>query len=496
MAAAGARAALSQQPAHNSSVVKRVAQGQLRGDVADGFDIFRGVPFAEPPDGPLRFRAPVPPKPWPGVRDATQFAAAAVQPGKQSFEESEDCLYLNVWAPHGTGPHPVFVWVHGGGFTGGRSFDPLFDGSHFANAGVVCITVAYRLGALGFLDVSPLLGSSYEGSADNALRDLIASLEWVQQNVAVFGGDPKRVTIGGESAGAKLIDMLMGVPSAQPLFQQVISESGGAERISPVARAIEIAHDFGSTWKEQTKLAEAQLLTAPAQQIIEVQDYFTQNYALHFPLRAELDRRLVPQTPLQAIRNGSSRGKRVLIGTNRDESALFIGPHPKKEITGANLGNMTLEQFELMEARYRKLYPQETSEWIRIRSVTAEEYWIPSMRVAEAHVTAGGEAYVYRLDLPGAGRFAGLAFHTLDLRFVWDNFGEDQPSAAAQRFAASIHDAWIAFIYGKSPAAEGLQVWPAYTLDRRPTMILDEVSHVEPSPNAEELKLWDGLLMG
>ena len=502
IATAGLHDGLAQQPQEPATVIRTVAQGKLRGEATkagqnpDGLVIFRGVPFAQPPVGPLRFRPPQRPAPWTGIREALRFAAAAPQLGDGGFEQSEDCLYLNLWAPAQGGPYPILVWIHGGGFTGGRASEPLFDGSHFARAGIVCITVAYRLGALGFLDVSPLLGPTYAGSADNPLRDLIAALEWVQENASAFGGDKQRVTIGGESAGAKLTDMLMGVPSARPLFHQMISESGGAERIWPSARAVEVAGDFGAAWRRQTSLEPKRLLDAPIRQILEVQDSFTRDYPLHFPLRAELDSNLVPRLPIEAIHAGSTRGKRLLLGTNRDESAFFLGPHPQKELTGANLGNLTLAQFQSVEQKYRELYPTETEEWRRIHSVTAEEYWIPSIRVAEAHVAAGGEAFVYRLDFPGTGRFAGLAFHSYDLRFVWENFGQDQPSAAAQSLATAMHDAWVAFIKSGTPAAAGLPEWSAYSLATRPTMILDQPCRLELDPAAAELKLWDGLLVG
>lgn len=192
--------------------------GVVRGERMEGVRLFRGVPFAQPPVGELRFRPPLEPMPWSGVRNALQFAPAAVQPNGDAKEQSEDCLYLNVWTPDTPGPHPVFVWVHGGGFTGGRSSEAMFDGSTFAREGIVCVTVAYRLGVFGFMDWSPMLGETYAGSANNGLRDLIAALNWVQKNIASFGGDPKAVTLGGESAGAKLTDILMGVPAARPLF--------------------------------------------------------------------------------------------------------------------------------------------------------------------------------------------------------------------------------------------------------------------------------------
>ena len=143
---------------------------------------------------------------------------------------------------------PVFVWIHGGGFTGGSSFAPIFDGTEFAKAGVIVVTVAYRLGVFGFLEMEPLLGAEYAGSANNAVRDLICALEWVRENIAAFGGDAKRVTVGGESAGAKLTDVLMGVPEAQGLFAQMISESGGAERVWGKEHAAQVANGYGEVW--------------------------------------------------------------------------------------------------------------------------------------------------------------------------------------------------------------------------------------------------------
>ena len=196
------------------------ADGRLR---SDGTVEHLGIPYAQPPVGPLRFRAPV------AVRNGTpalgRLPSPAMQPGRVG--SSEDCLYLNVYAPdpkaQGAGPFPVFVWIHGGGFTGGSPND--FDGGVFAKQGIVVVTVAYRLGVFGFLDWSPLLGSAYADSANNALRDLVCALQWVRKHIRAYGGDPARVTIGGESAGAKLVACLMGVEEARPLFQSMISAS-------------------------------------------------------------------------------------------------------------------------------------------------------------------------------------------------------------------------------------------------------------------------------
>jgi para-nitrobenzyl esterase len=469
--------------------------GKVQGVLSDGTRLFKGVPFAQPPVGPLRFRAPEPPQPWSDVRPASDFAKASMQPPNSAFKTSEDCLYLNIWAPEEKGSYPVFVYIHGGGFTGGRSFDSLSNGSQFAKNGIVCVTVAYRLGALGFLDVGPLLGAAYAGSANNALRDLIASLEWIKQNIEAFGGDPKRVTIGGESAGAKLTCLLMGVPSAQDLFHGMISESGGAERILPAEDSEKVARGYNELWT-QTGAKTSDLLSADAASLIAAQKAFMKSWPQHFPLRPEIDGSFVSRLPIVTIAKGSTRGKRLLLGTNRDESALFLGPHPKKDAAAADLGNLSLNRFDPIYAKYSGIYPQLSLEQRRIRAVTAEEYWIPSLRVAEAHVRGGGEAYMYRLDFSEtSGRFKGYAYHSLDSYLVWDDPHKTVSNAEAEAaLAGQMHDAWSSFIKGDAPKASGLPDWPRYTLDNRATMLLDIQSRVEQKPDEEERLLWDGVL--
>jgi para-nitrobenzyl esterase len=506
LAALAARARRLQALANPEPAVVRTPIGTLRGESAEGVRIFRGVPFAVPPVGPLRFRPPVKISSWSGVRDATRFAASAWQWNEDIAHattpttHSEDCLYLNIWAPEGKGPHPVFVWIHGGGYIGGQAFAPIYDGSEFARQGIVCVTIPYRLGVFGFLDVGPLLNSKtasdYSGSANNGLRDLIASLEWLQRNVAAFGGDPARVTIGGESAGAKLTDTLMGTPAAQPLFHQMISESGGAERIWPLADATRVGQAFGRAWTSQTGKDIPSLLTAPAASLIEVQHAFLAEYPYHFPLRAEVDGQLVPQLPIATIAAGSSRGKRLLIGTNRDESASFLGPRPGGDPTGKDLGNMPPTRFAPILERYKEIYPDAQDFQRRIRAVTAEEYWIPSIRVADAHIQGGGTAYMYRLDFTeSSGRLSGFAYHSLDVPLIWDRPHENAANLAAETaLAKQVHLAWVAFIKGQAPAAPGLPAWPEYSIARRPTMVLDTESRVEDKPYEAELKLWDGAL--
>ncbi len=476
----------------------RTSSGPLRGEESGGVQVFRGIPFAEPPVGPLRFRAPIPVKPWTAERDATRFPAAAMQPGEPGVEHSEDCLYLNLWTPAGRSanraPFPVYVWIHGGGFTGGHSFEPMFDGTALAQQGIVCVTVAYRLGVFGFLDMEPLLGADYAGSANNALRDLIAALEWIQQNIAAFGGDPARVTIGGESAGAKLTDILMGIPSAQPLFQQMISESGGAERVFTRAQSETVAHGFGDMWRAQS--GNLPLLSAPADALIRAQKEFIAAWPQHFPLRCQIDGSLMPLHPVEAIAAGSSRAKRLLLGTNRDESAAFLGPHPQSDPGPADLGNLSVAGFDAVFKKYKEVYPQMSEEQLRIRAVTAEEYWIPSLRVADAHLKGGGTAFVYRLDFAETGGlFRGYAFHSLDVRLVWDRPSPLAENAQAEAdLALEMYHAWTAFLRGEPPAAQGVPGWPEYNAATRPTMVFDTENRVEQKPQEAEMRLWDGVL--
>lgn len=495
LSAVGSRQLLATAFAADQHPVIQTACGKLEGALSDSTRVFKGVPFATPPVGPLRFRAPKVSPQWSGVRPAFDFARAAMQPPTGAFEVSEDCLYLNIWAPEDKGSHPVFVYIHGGGFTAGRSFDPMFNGSQFAKSGIVCVTVAYRLGALGFLDVGPLLGADYAGSANNALRDLVMALQWVQQNIEAFGGDAGRVTIGGESAGAKLTCLLMGVPSARGLFQGMISESGGAERIWSKGNSERVARGYNEVWTrtgEETK----NLLSADPASLITTQRSFLKSWPQHFPLRSEIKDAFLPRLPIVAIADGSTRGKRLLIGTNRDESALFLGPHPKKNAAAEDLGNLSLERFEPVHEKYSRIYPQLSAEERRIRAVSAEEYWVPSIRVADAHVRGGGEAYMYRLDFTEtSGRLKGYAYHSLDNPLVWAYPHKTVENAEAEaNLAQQMHDAWVTFIKGSAPAGKGLPEWPTYTPDGRTTMILDTQSRVEQRPAEEELRLWDGML--
>jgi para-nitrobenzyl esterase len=459
-------------------------QGTLRGQTNGGVRIFKGIPFAEPPIGPLRFRPPVAARSWTGTRDAMQFAASAMQSGHAPT--SEDCLYLNVFAPEGKGPFPVFYWIHGGGFTGGSPND--FDGSVFARQGVICVTVAYRLGVFGFLDWSPILGPAYADSANNGLRDLIMGLQWVKTNIHAFGGDPSNVVIGGESAGAKLVAFLLGIDDAAQLFHAAISESGGGERINDPDQSRRVTQAFAATLPGQSA---ASILSAPATALITAQQALIAAWPGNFPLRAQSGGALLPHRALPAIAAGRSRNKRLLIGTNRDENAFYLGDKAAEPITQKRLANSTEAQFNAVLARYRTIYPTMSPAGLNIRALTAEEYWVPSIRVADALARGGGHIWFYRLDETAAtGAHKGMAYHGYDLGYVWETLANGEPPAA-QKLSEQIHDAWVAFIKGNAPVATGLPNWPLWNPQSRPTMILNTTSKVEQQPFEAELRLWD-----
>jgi para-nitrobenzyl esterase len=213
----------------------RIESGALQGVDANGLSIYKGVPYAAPPLGELRWREPQPVKPWPGIRKAAAFSPACMQagvsmPGESPPSVSEDCLYLNIWTPvrKSNGQLPVLVWIHGGGYTNGSAAMPLYWGDRLAQKGVVVVTIAYRLGPLGFLAHPELTAESRHHSSGNyGLMDQIAALEWVHKNIAAFGGDPERVTIAGQSSGSISVSILMASPLGKGLFQRAIGESGG-----------------------------------------------------------------------------------------------------------------------------------------------------------------------------------------------------------------------------------------------------------------------------
>lgn len=494
-------------PSSSSSV--RTSAGSVRGIIRDGVRCYLGIPYGRVPG---RFRPPAAAAAWTGVRDAVAFGPAATQQLGAPWAgtpRSEQCLSVNVFTPHAGGPPwpgppspglPVLVWVHGGANVSGASLQPIYDGARFARSGVVCVTFNYRLGLFGFLELGAALGAGFQGSGNNGLRDQLLLLRWVRDNIAAFGGDPGRVTLAGESAGAKDVAALLASPASRGLFQRAILESGGGR----TAQSTEAGQAVAARVLELLGLPDSQaarILRMDAGRLLEAQHALLQGTAYAYPLRPLVDGALLPTMPEAAVAAGCVARVPILLGTNRDESHLFLAARAaSRPLAGRSLSNLDPSRFERMLRHYdAAMAPPDAAE-IRWRALTAEEYWMPSIRLAEAQSGAGGAVWMYRFDKEAtSGPYQGRAAHAAELPYVWNNPADPQLAPLVAGFdpalAASMHAAWVSFIATGVPGAPGLPVWPRYDADRRTTMILDTTSRPENDPAGSERQLWSTLFL-
>jgi para-nitrobenzyl esterase len=501
--------------------IVKTTGGLVRGvALDDGITVYRGIPFAAPPTGDLRFRLPQPAAPWDGTRDASRFGDVVPQsqaPGifNQLFGPTHamgpDCLNLNVWTPDpGAGALPVLVWIHGGAFVIGSGSDSIYDGRPFARDGVVTVTINYRLGAAGFHHA----GASVPGRGAFGIADQIAALEWVQENIASFGGDPGRVTIAGESAGGMSVGTLLGAPRAQGLFRRAIPQSGAAHHGLPEAAAARIAEHLAerlgidptdvAAWAgvPDERLLEAQQTLNDDVTSTRDVERFGEAAASSMPWQPMYGGDVLPQRPIDAIRAGSANNVDVLIGTCREEFMLFFGIAP--ELLGLD-ESMVAPMFDIvfgaagrsgadaLEA-YRRQRPDASAVELFSALETDRMFRIPSVRLAEAQVANGARTFAYLFSWRSPA-FDGRiqAGHALELPFTWDNIadplahklvGDDPPQALAD----DMHAAWVRFITDGGPG------WPAYDLAHRTTRDFGGEAPLVDDPMGVERKLWDGVL--
>nr|7W1I_A Chain A, Carboxylesterase [Thermobifida fusca]7W1L_A Chain A, Carboxylesterase [Thermobifida fusca] len=493
-------------------IVIRTGSGDVRGSKENGIAVFRGIPYAEPPVGAHRFTAPRPPRPWDGVRDATEFSATAPRPPYpeaigalliERFIPGDDYLTLNVWTPDPNAVGlPVMVWIHGGAFTNGSGSEPVYDGAAFARDGVVFVSFNYRLGIIGFADLP-------DAPSNRGLLDQIAALEWVRDNIARFGGDPGNVTVFGESAGAMSVCTLMATPRARGLFRRAILQSGAgnmavaAEDATTIAAVI--AHRLG------VEPTAAALAHVPVAQLLDVQQQVAQEIqgapdpavwgeriaggSVLLPFAPVIDGELLSQRPAEAIAGGAGHDVDLLFGTTTDLYRLFLAPTGLLPFITSDYVTAHLAKSGL-DADAAKAYTAEGRGEepgdILASIITDQVFRIPALRIAESRVDAPARTFGYEFAwrTPQLDGILG-ACHAVELPFVFrtlDRAASLVGTNPPEELAETVHNAWVRFATSGDPG------WPAWNPETRSVMRFDHpVSEMVTDPYPATRALWDGV---
>ena len=496
----------------------RTTAGVLQGVLEAGIWVFRGVPYAQVTGPEGRWRPAEPPAAWTGTRVASSWGPIAPQtppvPGF-SFPDDpttsdEDCLNLNVWTPGlDDRCRPVLVWLHGGGFTTGSGSSALFAGGRLASKGVVVVTLNYRLGALGLLAHPALVDDHGTGSGNWSLRDQIAALGWVRENIAGFGGDPGNVTLFGESAGAMSISTLLAAPDASGLFHRAVIQSGPPATASTqwaTRRAERLAHHMGvpvGALATLRHVAADRLVAATQQLALEAPS----DGGLPMALLPVVDGVLLDRPPGDLIVEGRAAQVPILVGTTRDECALF---------TTADHGDPDVDATRVAQRLARLVGPAGAdivdsyrhARLARGEPVTGRDLWtavttdyvfrlpLQELAVAHAKYQANTYAYLFTWESPFLGGMFGSC-HGLEMPFVFGTVGDPavQVFTGAGTGAASLSEkmqhAWVAFARDGDPSCDAVGLWPAYDGARRPTMILGPDAGVEDDPRRAERLIWE-----
>jgi para-nitrobenzyl esterase len=467
--------------ADSSAPQVRISQGELKAAVDGDVAIFRAIPYAAPPVGDLRWRAPQPPSTWTGVRDATMAGPACMQPNTPPAQVSEDCLTLNVWTPRkrAAQPLPVMVWIHGGGFDFGSG--ARYNGAAFVRDGVVLVTINYRLGRLGFFAHPALAEKGPDGDLANfGLMDQIAALKWVRANIGAFGGDPRNVTVFGESAGAMSINYLLTSPMARGLFDKAISESGFARSVgtslgSARLAASEFAKSLGV--KAESQAAAVALRALPAEELVKEPPDIVGAGRIG-PI---IDGVVARESVVDAFRKGDQAGVPAIFGGNSFEASLIPAVLKNPDEVLSRLG----PKRDAAVALFGGGDPARAAANIVTLSLVIE----PDRFQAQEDAKRGIPAWTYYFSylpknardlVPGAGHGWEIAYAFDRLTKVDIHVPPAQqyaeialiPAATAEdeAIASAMHAYWVAFAKTGRPDAPGLPAWAPASADADPTL--------------------------
>ena len=481
----------------------RVAQGELHGTVDHGVAAYLGIPYAAAPFGSLRMQPPAPAEPWSGVRDATAYGPTVPKGDyppqyQQLLPEvtiaGDECLNLNVWTPDPSATGlPVFVWIHGGSFMNGSGSVAAYRGSSFARDGVVCVTINYRLQAEGFLHTE-------DGTSNVGLLDQLAALQWVQDNIAAFGGDPAQVTVGGESAGAMSVTTLLSMPQSRGLFRAAITQSGAAAHTMTAETAAKVtallAAELGvdATTAALSDVAPEQVFKAAEALTNEVQTKWGELALSLLPFMPTVDGTVLAQSPLASFTAGHGADVALLTGTNSEESRLFLAAPGVIGLLDEPTARLGVGAYGVDVDTAWQTYSEDGARpGDTLAAIVTDWFFqIPAVRVAEARGSAA--TWMYRFDQRSAALGGELgAAHAVEIPFVFDTL--DTPDAVAligadapQDVADTVHAAWVGFI--RAGAAD----WPRYDTDTRTTRVFGGAADgVVDDPHADRRSLWDGV---
>ncbi|MGB7345833.1 MAG: carboxylesterase family protein [Pirellulaceae bacterium] len=483
---AGSVSSFSNEPIQTESGLVSGAKSS----VSDSVRVFKGIPYAAPPVGELRWKPPAMHTAWEGVRACDRFWNKCPQNGRLVREGpfNEDCLYLNVWTPAKTDTDklPVMVWIHGGGFTQGSAHEAAYMGDKIAQRGIVLVSINYRLGAFGFLAHPLLSKESEQGVSGNyGILDQIAALRWVQKNIASFGGDTDNVTIFGESAGGTSVYLLTASPLASGLFHRAILQSPWLS--DSVVADLDAALQLGESEVEKViaeeitdQLAAMRALTT--QQVLKMKQR----------LPVATDGWMFPQSPHSIYANGKQNRVPTVAGTNRDEGTMFVAakPYPSVELYLAEMEDKYGDDFEAM----MKMYPVTNKDSIRkaaVQQITDSWFVGPTRRYLRSMQRQGNDTWMYHFTRTSpAWPWLGAA-HAAEIGYVFNTLEDDQLKDGDKKIADAMIRYWIQFAKTGDPNVAGIQNWPKYKIDSDEHLVIDKVMAVDRGLRRDACDLLD-----